>query len=76
MTTNGNDTRTVLDKATGAVHGVTETVQATSESIAGAIEADRRPGDLLDQLVRLTRQAPLGSLAVAFLFGLMFARRR
>jgi len=39
MTTNGSDTRTVLDKATGAVQSVTETVQATSESIAGAIEA-------------------------------------
>jgi hypothetical protein len=76
MTADESDPRTAFDKAAGAVHDATESVQVTSQSIAGAIEAGRRPGGLLDQLVRLTRQAPLGSLAVAFLFGLMFARRR
>ena len=76
MTPNGSDLRTVLDQATDAVHGATEAVQTTTESIAGAIEDSRRPGGFLDQLVTLARQAPIGSLAVAFLLGLMFARRR
>jgi hypothetical protein len=76
MTPDGRDPRTVLDKAADAVHDVTEAVQTTTESIAGAIEDSRRPGGFLDQLVTLTRQAPLGSLAVAFFAGVMFARRR
>jgi hypothetical protein len=66
----------MLDKATEAVRDATEVVQATSQSIAGAIEAGRRPGGELDRLTRFTRHAPLGSLAIAFLLGLMFARRR
>lgn len=76
MTIRENDPLSMLDKATEAVRDATEVVQATSQSIAGAIEASRRPGRVLDQLTRFTRHAPLGSLAIAFLVGLMFARRR
>jgi hypothetical protein len=76
MTTNGNEPRSVLDKATEAVLDVTEAVQTTTDSIAGAIEDSRRPGGILDQLARLTREAPLGAIAFAFLAGVMFARRR
>jgi hypothetical protein len=65
----------MLDKATEAVHDATEAVQATTQSIAGAIEAGRRPGGLLDQLARSTREAPLPSLAIAFLLGFLVARR-
>jgi hypothetical protein len=61
MTTE-SDAPTMLDMATEAVHDATEAVQATTQSIAGAIEAGGRPGGLLDQLVRLTRDAPLPSL--------------
>ena len=71
-----SDAPTMLDKATEAVHGATEAVQATTQSIAGAIEAGRRPGGFLDQLVRLTRKAPLESLAIAFLVGFMVTRHR
>ena len=76
MITNGNEPRSVLDKATEAVLDVTEAVQTTTDSIAGAIEDSRRPGGMLNQLARLTRKAPLGALAIAFLAGVMFARRR
>ena len=76
MTTNGNEPRSVLDKATEAVLDVTEAVQTTTDSIAGAIEDSRRPGGMLNQLARLTREAPLGALAIAFLAGVMFACRR
>jgi hypothetical protein len=76
MTTNGNEPRSVLDKATEAVLDVTEAVQTTTDSIAGAIEDSRRPGGMLNQLARLTREAALGALAIAFLAGVMLARRR
>jgi hypothetical protein len=76
MTTSGNEPRSVLDKATDAVLDVTEAVQTTTDSIAGALEDSRRPGGILNQLARLTREAPLGSLAIAFMVGIMFARRR
>jgi hypothetical protein len=76
MTTEGSAPRTVWDKATDAVLDATEAVQTTTDRIAGAIEESRQPSGVLNQLARLTREAPLGSLAVAFLLGIMFARRR
>jgi hypothetical protein len=75
MTTE-RDAPTMLDKATEAVHDAKEAVQATTQSIAGAIEAGSRPGGFLDHLARLVRKAPLQSLAIAFLVGFMVARRR
>jgi hypothetical protein len=71
-----SDATTVLDKATEAVCDATEAVQATTRSIAGAIEAGRRPGGVLEQLARLTREAPVQSFAIAFLLGLIVARGR
>ena len=76
MVTSENDGRTVLDKATDAVHEITETVQTTTDRMAAAIEESRRPGGVLDQLSRFTREAPLCSLAIAFALGMMFSRRR
>jgi hypothetical protein len=76
MTIDASDAPTLLDKATDAVNDATEAVQKTSQSIAGAIEAGRRPGGLLDQLANLTRQAPIHSLAIAFLLGFIVSRRR
>jgi methyl-accepting chemotaxis protein len=70
------DSRTMFDKATEAVNDAAETVQATTESIASAVEESRRPGGVLDQVSRFTREAPLRSLAAAFVLGLVFARRR
>jgi len=66
----------VLDKTTDAVNAAAGTVQTTTESFAAAIENSRRPGGLLDQLSRFTRESPLRSLAIAFAAGLIFARRR
>lgn len=76
MITSENDPRSALEKATDAVNGAAETVQATTESVAAAIEDSRRPGGLLDQLSRFTREAPLRSLTIAFVAGLIVARRR
>jgi hypothetical protein len=47
-----------LDKATEAVHDATEAVQATTQSIAGAIEAGRRPGGFLDELAAWRAKLP------------------
>ena len=72
----GNDPRMALDKATESVRDAAEAVQATTESITEAIEGSRQPGGVLDQLSRFTREAPLRSLALAFLVGWLIARRR
>jgi hypothetical protein len=47
----------ILSKTTEAVRDAAEAVQATTHSIADAVEAGRRPGAPLDQLARLTRRA-------------------
>jgi hypothetical protein len=67
---------TKLGQATEAVQAAAETVRQTTYSVADAIEAGRRPGAPLDVLARWTQQAPLQMLAVAFLFGVTFGRRR
>jgi Xaa-Pro aminopeptidase len=72
----GTDGSSILSKTTDAVRDAAEAVQATTQSISDAVEAGRRPGAALDQLARLTRRAPLQSLAIAFLLGALFARRR
>jgi hypothetical protein len=69
------DAQSVLSKATAVVRDASETVQATTRSIADAIEAGHRSGAPLDRLARLTREAPLQSLAIAFILGLIVARR-
>jgi phage I-like protein len=48
----------------------------TSKSVNEAIEAARKPGTLLDSVSQWARQMPLQALAVAFLMGVMTARRR
>jgi hypothetical protein len=70
------DPRSALEKATDAVNGAAETVQTATESVAAAMEDSRRPGGILDQLSRFTREAPLRSLVIAFVVGLIVARRR
>ena len=76
MVTSDNDARSAFAKATDAVNGAAETVQTTTESVAAAIENSRGPGGTLDQLSRFTREAPLRSLAIAFVIGAIVARRR
>jgi len=50
--------------------------RSASQRVNAAIEAVREPGMPLDVLARLTRQAPLQALAVAFLVGVLAVRRR
>ena len=53
-----------------------ETIRSASQGVNEAIEAGRKPGMPLDILSRMVREAPLPSLAVAFMLGVVFARRR
>ena len=55
---------------------VSEAVKGTVHRVAGAIEAGRRPGMPLSILSNIAREAPLGSLLIAFLLGVAVARRR
>jgi hypothetical protein len=51
-------------------------VQETAHRIGDAIEIGRKPGMPLSILSNIVREAPLGSLFVAFILGVAFARRR
>jgi len=53
-----------------------EAVTGTVRGISDAIEAGRRPGMPLSILSNIAREAPLGSLLVAFLLGVAIGRRR
>jgi len=55
---------------------VSEAVKGTVHRIGGAIEAARKPGMPLSILSNIAREAPLGSLLIAFLLGVAVARRR
>jgi hypothetical protein len=55
---------------------VTGALRAAVERLSEAIEAARQPGQPLSTISAITREAPLASLFVAFLFGVAVARRR
>jgi hypothetical protein len=55
---------------------VTDGVKVAAARISEAIDEGRKPGKPLDLLSRITREAPLGALLVAFLIGRALARRR
>ena len=64
-----------LEQAKEAIQTVTASVQATTKTMADAIEDARQPGAPLDRLAQWTRAAPIHSLAIAFLIGIIFGRR-
>jgi hypothetical protein len=70
------DGSTKLDQAKAAVQAATQTVKDTTQSVAYAIEAGRKPGAPLDRLARWAREAPLHAVTVAFLVGVLLGRRR
>jgi hypothetical protein len=59
-----------------AIEEVSNAVKGTVDRVNGAIEAGRKPGMPLSVLSNIAREAPLGSLLVAFLLGVAVARRR
>ena len=57
------------------VEKVSDAVKETVNRVGGAIDAGRKPGMPLSVLSNVVREAPLGSLLVAFMLGVVFARR-
>jgi hypothetical protein len=55
---------------------VAETLRGAADKVSSAIKAGRKPGMPLSILSNIAREAPLGSLLVAFLLGMATARRR
>jgi hypothetical protein len=68
-----------IDTATNisrTIEEVTDGLRIAVDRLRSAIEAAQRPGQPLARLRTLTRQAPLTSLAIAFLLGAALTRRR
>jgi len=59
-----------------ALTEISEALCAAASRLNGAIEAGRKPGMPLSVLSNIAREAPLGSLFIAFLLGVAVARRR
>jgi hypothetical protein len=64
------------DDGTSLVGKASENVKKAAESVSAAYARARKPGMPLSILSNIAREAPLGSLLVAFLLGMAFARRR
>jgi hypothetical protein len=58
------------------IEEVSEAVRGAANHVGDAIEKGRKPGMPLSILSNVAREAPLGSLLVAFLLGVAVARRR
>jgi hypothetical protein len=68
-----------IDTATDVSRTITEVslrLQAAVDQLSHAIATARQPGKPLSTISAITREAPLASLFVAFLFGIAVARRR
>lgn len=55
---------------------ISDAIKAAVDFVQGAIDAGRRPGMPLSILSNMAREAPLGSLFVAFMLGIAVGRRR
>jgi hypothetical protein len=64
------------DEPKSALTQASDVVTGSVRGISDAIEAGRRPGMPLSILSNIAREAPLGSLLVAFLLGVAIGRRR
>ncbi len=68
-----------IDTATDVSRTMTEVsaaLRAAVDRLSNAIETARQPGQAISTISAITREAPLASLFVAFLFGVAVARRR
>jgi hypothetical protein len=68
-----------IDTATDVSRTITElsaALQAAVDRLSRAIVTARQPCKPLSTINAITREAPLASLFVAFLFGIAVARRR
>jgi len=73
---NALDDRGAAPEPSNPLDQAAQAFRSASRRVNEAIEAAQEPGMPLDVLARLTRQAPVQALAVAFLVGILAARRR
>jgi len=59
-----------------AIVEISDAVKEAIRRIGDAIDEGKKPGRPLSILSNVVREAPLGSLLIAFLLGLAVARRR
>ncbi len=59
-----------------AIDEISAAVKGAANRVTEAIESGRKPGMPLSILSNIAREAPLGSLLLAFLLGVAVARRR
>jgi hypothetical protein len=67
---------TIGNHTPSAATQAADTLRTASKRVSEAIDTGREPGMPLDTITRLVREAPLHSLAIAFLLGMVVARRR
>jgi hypothetical protein len=68
-----------IDTAADLSYTITEVsaaLHAAVDRLSEAIASARQPGKPLSTISAITREAPLASLLVAFLFGVAITRRR
>jgi hypothetical protein len=68
-----------IDTATDVSRTITEltaALRSAADRLSEAVATARQPGKPRATVSAITREAPLTSLAVAFLFGIAVARRR
>lgn len=65
-----------LDAAKSAVNAATEQVDKVGRHLKDKVEAAKQPETYVEMLKDVTKAAPLAMLAVAFVGGMLFARRR
>ena len=70
------DVTSVKKKQGTITHLCNDAASWSPVTVAQAIEDSRRPGGVLDQLARTTRESPLRALALAFVVGWIIARQR
>jgi hypothetical protein len=65
-----------VPQAKSAITELTDSIKGAVDRVSKAIDNGRKPGMPLSILSNIAREAPLGSLMVAFLLGVAVARRR
>ncbi len=65
-----------VPESKSTIEEVSDAVKGAASRVSDAIETGRKPGMPLSILSNIAREAPLGSLLVAFLLGVAVARRR
>ncbi len=68
--------KSVTEQLSDVATTVSDGVKAAASSLREAIDEGKKPGNLLDTLSKMTRDAPLGMVLAAFLVGRCVARRR